>query len=301
MKILITGATGLIGTELVALLLQNGIAVHYLTTSKSKIKSNLNYHGFFWNPAQGMIDENALMGVDTVIHLAGASISKRWTDSYKTEILESRILATNTLFKAIKENPNQIKQIVSASGTAIYPDSFTTVYSENSTKFDDNFLSNVVVKWEESVDKFQLLNIKVCKLRTGIVFAKNGGALQEMIKPFRFGLGSNFGDGSQISSWINVQDLAAMYLFAVKNSWEGTYNAVAPFPVSNSELTRSLAQQLHRPIWLPAIPKWVMKFILGDMHELLFSNKKISAQKAIDAGFRFQFPTVEKALQEILQ
>jgi uncharacterized protein (TIGR01777 family) len=301
MKILITGATGLIGTELVALLLQNGIAVHYLTTSKSKIKNNLNYHGFFWNPAQGMIDENALMGVDAVIHLAGASIAKRWTDSYKTEILESRILATNTLFKAIKENPNQIKQIVSASGTAIYPDSFTTVYSENSTKFDDNFLSNVVVKWEESVDKFQLLNIKVCKLRTGVVFAKNGGALQEMIKPFRFGLGSNFGDGSQISSWIHLQDLAAMYLFAVKNSWEGTYNAVAPFPVSNSELTRSLAQQLHRPIWLPAIPKLVMKFILGDMHELLFSNKKISAQKAIDAGFRFQFPKVEKALQEILQ
>ena len=300
MKILITGATGLIGTELVALFLQNGIAVHYLTTSKSKIKSQLNYHGFYWNPAQGMIDENALMGVDAVIHLAGASIAKRWTDAYKTEILESRILATNTLFKAIKENPNQIKQIVSASGTAIYPDSSTTIYSENSTELDDNFLSNVVVKWEESVDKFKLLNIKVCKLRTGVVFAKNGGALQEMIKPIRFGLGSNFGDGNQISSWIHVQDLAAMYLFSVQNSWEGTYNAVAPFPVSNSELTRSLAQQLHRTLWLPAIPKFVMKFILGNMHELLFNNKKISAQKAIDAGFRFQFPTVEKALQEIL-
>jgi uncharacterized protein (TIGR01777 family) len=300
MKILITGATGLIGTELVALFLQNGIAVHYLTTSKSKIKSQLNYQGFYWNPAQGMIDENALMGVDAVIHLAGASIAKRWTDSYKTEILESRILATNTLFKAIKENPNQIKQIVSASGTAIYPDSSTTIYSENSTEFDDNFLSNVVVKWEESVDKFKLLHLKVCKLRTGVVFAKNGGALQEMIKPIRFGLGSNFGDGSQISSWIHLQDLVGMYLFAVQHSWEGTYNAVSPFPVSNSELTRSLAQQLHRPLWLPAIPKFVMKFILGDMHELLFNNKKISAQKAIDAGFRFQFPTVEKALQEIL-
>ena len=300
MKILITGATGLIGTELVSLLLQNGIAVHYLTTSKSKIKSQLNYQGFYWNPVQGMIDENALMGVDAIIHLAGASIAKRWTDAYKTEILESRILATNTLFKAIKENPNQIKQIVSASGTAIYPDSASAVYSENNTVTEDNFLSNVVVKWEESVDKFQLLHLKVCKLRTGVVFAKNGGALLEMIKPIRFGLGSNFGDGSQISSWIHVHDVAAMYLFAVQNSWEGTYNAVAPFPVSNSELTRSLAQQLHRPLWLPAIPKFVMKFILGDMHELLFNNKKISAQKAIDAGFRFQFPTVEKTLQEIL-
>ncbi len=300
MKILITGATGLIGSELVSLLLQNGIAVHYLTTSKSKIKSQLNYQGFYWNPSQGMIDENALMGVDAVIHLAGASIAKRWTDSYKTEILESRILATNTLFKAIKENPNQIKQIVSASGTAIYPDSASVIYSENNAATDDNFLSNVVVKWEESVDKFQLLHLKVCKLRTGVVFAKNGGALQEMIKPIRFGVGSSFGDGNQISSWIHLQDLAAMYLFALQNSWEGTYNAVAPFPVSNSDLTRSIAQKLHRPLWLPAIPKFVMKFILGDMHELLFNNKKISAQKAIDGGFRFQFPTVEKALQEIL-
>ncbi len=300
MKILITGATGLIGTELVSLLLQNGIAVHYLTTSKSKIKSQLNYQGFYWNPAQGMIDENALMGVDTVIHLAGASIAKRWTDAYKTEILESRILATNTLFKAIKENPNQIKQIVSASGTAIYPDSSIVNYSENNTEFNDNFLSNVVVKWEESVDKFQLLHLKVCKLRTGVVFAKNGGALQEMIKPIRFVLGSNFGDGSQISSWIHLQDLAAMYLFAVQNSWEGVYNAVAPFPISNKQLTQDLAKKMHRPLWLPAIPKFVMKFILGDMHELLFNNKKISAQKAIDAGFRFQFPTLDKALQEIL-
>lgn len=300
MKILITGATGLIGTELVSLLLQNGIAVHYLTTSKSKIKNQLNYHGFYWNPAQGLIDENCLMGVDAVIHLAGASIAKRWSANYKTEILESRILATNTLFKSIKENPNQIKQIVSASGTAIYPDSATVYYNESNNAFDDNFLSNVVVKWEESVDKFKLLNIKVCKLRTGVVFSKNGGALQEMIKPISLGLGSNFGSGNQISSWIHVQDLAAMYLLSVINSWEGTYNAVAPFPVSNRELTEELARKLDRPLWLPAIPRVVMKIILGDMHELLFNDKKISAKKMIDAGFQFQYPTIEKALDEIL-
>lgn len=300
MKILITGATGLIGTELVSLLLQNGIAIHYLTTSKDKIKSQLNYQGFYWNPAQGIIDENCLMGVDVIIHLAGASIAKRWTDSYKTEILESRIIATNTLFKAVKENPNQISQIVSASGTAIYPDSDAIVYKEEDNKLDDSFLSNVVVKWEESVDKFSLLNIKVCKLRTGVVYAKNGGALQEIIKPIRFGLGSNFGDGSQITSWIHIQDLVAMYLFAVRNTWEGTYNAVTPFPVSNKELTKDLAIKLHRPLLLPPIPRIVMKFVLGDMHELLFNNKKISAQKTIDSGFQYQFPSIEKALQEII-
>ena len=114
MKILITGATGLIGTELVSLLLQKGISIHYLTTSKNKINNKNNYHGFYWNPTQGFIDENCLMGVDAIIHLAGASITKRWTNSYKQEIIESRILASSILYKAIKENPNQVKQIISA-------------------------------------------------------------------------------------------------------------------------------------------------------------------------------------------
>ncbi|MBL0012738.1 MAG: TIGR01777 family protein [Flavobacterium sp.] len=300
MKILITGATGLIGTELVLLLLQNGIAVHYLTTAKSKIKNEPNYHGFYWNPAQGVIDENCLMGVDAVIHLAGANISKRWTDSYKAEILESRILASNTLFKAIKENPNQIKQIVSASGTAIYPNNSSTIYKEDNKSVEDNFLSNVVVKWEESVDKFQLLNIKVCKLRTGIVFAKNGGALQEMIKPIKMGVGATFGNGNQMTSWIHIHDLAAMYLFAITNSWEKVYNAVSPFPVSNKELTIALAKKLHKPLWLPAIPKIVMKLLLGEMHQLLFTNTNISSEKATTAGFAFQFAKLEPALEDIL-
>ena len=300
MKILITGATGLIGTELVLLLLQNGIAVHYLTTSKSKIKNEPNYHGFFWNPEQGIIDENCLMGVDAVIHLAGANISKRWTDSYKAEILESRILASNTLFKAVKENPNQIKQIVSASGTAIYPNNESTIYKEDNKSMEDNFLSNVVVKWEESVDKFQLLNIKVCKLRTGIVFAKNGGALQEMIKPIQWGVGATFGSGNQMTSWIHIRDLAAMYLFAITNSWEKVYNAVSPFPVSNKELTIALAKNLHKPLWLPAIPKIVMKLLLGEMHQLLFTNTNISSEKATSAGFTFQFAKLEPALKDIL-
>lgn len=300
MKILITGATGLIGTELVSLLLQKGISIHYLTTSKIKIKDKDNYHGFYWNPNQGFIDENCLMGVDAIIHLAGASIAKRWTNSYKQEIIESRVLASNILYKALRENPNQVKQIVSASGTAIYPNSSIAVYSETETAMPDNFLSNVVIKWEESVNKFQALNIKVCKLRTGIVFSKNGGALQEMLQPIRLGFGANFGNGKQITSWIHIQDLTEMYLFALLNHWEGTFNAVAPNPVSNKELTNAIAQKLNRPLWLPNIPKFVMKWILGDMHELLFDNKKISSQKATDHGFQFQLPTIEKALSNLL-
>ena len=300
MRILITGATGLIGSELVLLLLQNGISVHYLTTSKRKIENQPNYKGFFWNPKLGIIDENCLMGVDAIIHLAGASISKRWTKSYKQEIIESRIFSSNLLFKIVKENPNQVKQIISASGTAIYPNSSSTVYTEDSKTIADNFLSNVVLKWEESVDKFQSLNIKVCKLRTGVVFSDKGGALLEIVKPIKLGLGSRFGDGKQVQSWIHLHDLVTMYLFAVENSLEGVYNAVAPHPITNSELTKNIATILEKPLFMPNIPKFVMKLILGEMHELLFEDKRISAQKVINSGFVFQYLTSEKALKDIL-
>lgn len=300
MRILITGATGLIGSELVLLLLQNGISVHYLTTSKRKIENQPNYKGFFWNPKLGIIDENCLMGVDAIIHLAGASISKRWTKSYKQEIIESRIFSSNLLFKIVKENPNQVKQIISASGTAIYPNSSSTVYTEDSKTIADNFLSNVVLKWEESVDKFQSLNIKVCKLRTGVVFSDKGGALLEIVKPIKLGLGSRFGDGKQVQSWIHLHDLVTMYLFAVENSLEGVYNAVAPHPITNSELTKNIAAILEKPLFMPNIPKFVMKLILGEMHELLFEDKRISAQKVINSGFVFQYLTSEKALKDIL-
>ena len=299
MKVLITGATGLIGNELVSLLLQNGVSIHYLTTSKKKIENELNYKGFYWNPERGIIDENCLMGVDAIIHLAGATISKRWTKSYKQEIIESRLLSSAVLFKALKNHPNQVKQIVSASGTAIYPNNDTVIYDENSQEIDNSFLANVVFKWEESVDKFKSLGLKVCKLRTGIVLSNKGGALIEMAKPIKMGLGSPFGNGKQIQSWIHIHDIAALYFFAISNDLEGVYNAVAPNPVSNEKLTMAIATVLKKPLFMPNIPKFMMKFILGEMHELLFENRNLSAQKIIDKGFVFKYKTIEKAIENI--
>ena len=300
MKVLITGATGLIGTELVSLLLQNGINVNYLTTSKNKIINELNYNGFYWSPEQGIIDENCLMGVDSIINLAGANISKRWTNSYKQEIIESRLLSSALLFKAVKSNPNQVKQIVSASGTSIYPNSNKIIFDENSTQVNDNFLGNVVVKWEESTDKFATLGLKVCKLRTGIVLSSKGGALVEMLKTIKLGLGSSFGSGKQIQSWIHIHDIAALYYFAINNNLEGVYNAVSPNPVTNEELTFSIAKVLKKPLFMPNVPKFIMKLILGEMHELLFENRHLSANKIIDEGFVFKFKTIDNALKNIL-
>ncbi len=300
MKVLITGATGLIGTELVSLLLQNGITVNYLTTSKNKIINELNYNGFYWSPEQGIIDENCLMGVDSIINLAGANISKRWTNSYKQEIIESRLLSSALLFKAVKSNPNQVKQIVSASGTSIYPNSDTIIFDENSTQVNDNFLGNVVVKWEETTDKFATLGLKVCKLRTGIVLSTKGGVLVEMLKTIKLGLGSSFGSGKQIQSWIHIHDIAALYYFAINNNLEGVYNAVSPNPVTNEELTFSIAKVLKKLLFMPNIPKFIMKLILGEMHELLFENRHLSANKIIDEGFVFKFKTIDNALKNIL-
>jgi uncharacterized protein (TIGR01777 family) len=300
MKVLITGATGLIGTELVSLLLQNGISVNYLTTSKKKIVNELNYNGFYWSPEQGLIDENCLMGVDSIINLAGANIAKRWTNSYKQEIIESRLLSSALLFKALKNNPNQVKQIVTASGTSIYPNSDTIIYDENSTQVNDSFLGNVVVKWEESTDKFASLGLKVCKLRTGIVLSTKGGALVEMLKTIKLGLGSAFGSGKQIQSWIHIHDIAALYLFAIKNDLEGVYNAVSPNPVTNQELTFTIAKVLKKPLFMPNIPKFVMKLMLGEMHELLFENRNLSAKKIEEKGFEFKYKTIDKALINIL-
>lgn len=301
MKILITGATGLIGTELVALLLQNGVTVHYLTTSKKKIESKPNYHGFFWNPNQGIIDENALMGVDSIIHLAGATVAKRWTSKYKQEIIESRILSSNVLFKALKDNPHSVKQIVSSSAIGIYPDSLTKNYTEENADIDESFLGKVVMKWEESVNKFKLLNIKVTKIRTGLVLSTKGGALPEMLRPINMGIGSPFGSGKQVQSWIHINDLVELYLFAVQNELNGAYNAVAPNPVTNKKLTQEIAAVVKKPLFMPNIPKFLMALVLGEMHTILFASQNVSSDKIEEEGFKFQYKQLDKALINLLE
>lgn len=300
MKVLITGATGLVGKELTELLLQNGVKINYLTTSKNKIQSQPNYQGFYWNPQAGVIDENCLMGVSTVIHLAGASIAKRWTDSYKQEIIESRFLSTNLLYNALKKYTHQVTNIISASAVGIYPSSLDAFYKEDFIDFEETFLSDVVIRWEESLLQIERLGISVCKFRIGLVLSEKGGVLQQVLKPTKIGLGAAFGSGKQFMSWIHIHDLANMFLFAIQNNLSGTYNAVAPNPVTNQEFSLTVAQTLNKPFFLPNIPKVVMVLLLGEMHILLFESQNVSAEKIIHSGFKFQFKTLYTALQDLL-
>lgn len=301
MKVLITGATGLVGKEVVKVLHAKGIAIHFLTTTPSKVTSTTNTKGFYWNPKTGEIDENCLLGVDAIIHLAGATIAKRWTTAYKEEIVESRVLSSNLLFQTLKNHPNQVKQIVSASAIGIYPSNLTDSYTEEFTNYEDTFLSNVVVKWEESVNQFSRLNLNVCKLRIGLVLSTKGGALPSILKPLRFGFGSVFGSGKQWQSWIHIKDLARLFVFSVENNWNGVFNAVAPSPVTHREFMFALAREMKKPLFFPNTPKFIMNLILGEMHVLLFDSQKVSSQKVQKSEFQFHFSQIESAFSNLLR
>jgi len=300
MTVLITGATGLIGREIVKQCHDKGFNVHYLTTSKSKLATESNYKGFFWNPNNNEIDHSCFDGVSTIINLVGASISKRWTKPYKKEILESRTKTAQLLQDIIRLYNYNIKHVVSASAIGIYPSSFTNYYDEAYDQNSDSFLGTVVAQWEDAIDGFKELGCKVAKIRIGLVLARQGGALPEIIKPIKFGAGAAFGNGKQWQSWIHVTDLANIFLHVVAHKLEGVYNGVAPNAVTNSELTKTVAKVLHRPLIMPNIPTPLMKLILGEMHMLLFESQRVSSDKIKAKGFYFKYANLKPALIDIL-
>lgn len=301
MKVLITGATGMIGQELVKVLHENNVKVNYLSTSKDKLVSKENYKGFYWNPSTNEIDINAFDGVSVIYHLAGATVAKRWTSSYKKEILDSRTVPTRLLFSTLEKNPNKVTQIISASAIGIYPNSLGAIYNEENTGVDNSFLGEVVQKWENEVDAFKKLNILVTKIRIGIVLSYKGGALPQMVTPIKYGVGAAFGSGKQYQSWIHVEDLVNIFYYTQVSELDGIYNAVAPHPVTNWAMTKEIANVLKRPLWLPNIPKFVMKMILGEMYILVFSSQSVSALKILNQGYQFKYATIEKALADLLK
>lgn len=300
MRILITGATGMIGSRLTKLCREKGIAVNYLTTSKEKINSSPTYTGYYWGPKTGEIDLASLENVNAVIHLAGANIAQRWTKSNKREILESRTLSAELLKKTMKETPHQVRKFISASGISIYPDSLEKLYTEEDGSMANTFLGEVVISWEKAADEFNELGISVTKLRTGMVLSDKGGALAKIKEPSEFGVGAAVGSGKQWQSWIHIDDLAAMYLFVLEMELAGVYNAVAPNPVTNSELTKEIAKTIGKSVWLPNVPGVALKIALGEMASVVLESQRVSSDKIEQEGFEFKYKNLPKALEDLL-
>ncbi|MCX7547093.1 TIGR01777 family oxidoreductase [Xanthomarina sp. F1114] len=300
MKVLITGATGLVGKAIVTQCKKHNISVHYLSTSKSKIVTTENYKGFYWNPDTQEIDIACFKGVDAIINLAGAPISKRWTKSYKQSIINSRLDSLHLLKSIIEKEKINIKQLISASAIGIYPDSIINYYDESATAISLGFLGEVADSWEKAADEFSDLGIPVTKIRIGLVMDSKEGALPQMIKPIKLGVGAAFGSGLQWQSWIHKKDLARIFIYTLENKLEGVFNGVAPNPVTNLDLTKAIANKLDKPLWLPNIPKFIMKLVLGEMHVLLFESQRVCSKKIIDTGFDYRYVNLRPALEDLL-
>lgn len=300
MRILITGATGLVGRAIIKQSLQNGNEVYFLTTSKRKLNSIAGCTGFYWDPSSGKIDTQCFQGVDAMINLAGSSISKRWTSSYKKTILKSRIESLNTLRRGLEECGATIPYLVSASAIGAYPTSLTHYYEEDFTPLSDSFLGKVVREWEAAADTFRPLGVQVAKVRIGLVLSDDGGALPQMSKPVRYYAGAAFGSGEQWQSWIHVRDLASIFIHLVEQEQDGVYNGVAPNPVTQNKLIHGIARVLGKPLWLPNIPEWVLETALGEMSTVLLESQRVSSKKVEAEGYHFLFPNLHPALENLL-
>lgn len=300
MKVLITGATGLVGQELAAQCHAKGYSVNFLTTRKNKLVKEENYNGFYWNPSAGEVDTDCFKGVSVIINLAGSSISKRWTPEYKKEVLQSRLDTLNTLRNALATlGKHEVAALVSASAIGIYPNSLNQYYEEEETAVDDSFLGEVVLAWEQKANEFKALGLQVSKVRIGLVMSDKGGALPEIARPINFYAGAAFGSGEQWQSWIHISDLARMFLFIAEHGLKGVFNGVSPNPVTNGRLVREIAKILDKPLFLPNIPQFVMKTVLGEMSYILFASQRVSSKKIEKEGFNFKFPNICKALEDI--
>ena len=300
MRVLVTGATGLIGSHLVKNLLEKGYKVNYLTTKKSKLKQEKNYQGFLWNPKRDKIDTSCLEGVEKIFHLAGAPINKRWTKKQKKIIYNSRIGTANLLFKTLKENNFSIKQFISASAIGIYPSDFQKLYNEDSSETAETFLGHVVEDWEKSAQQFKSLGIKVSIVRTGLVLSKKGGALPVMLKSVKNKMGIIFGSGKQWQSWIHLKDLVGIYEHLEKEELEGVYNGVASNPVINRRLATIIIKLMERTVIIERIPKLLLQLGLGESHILVTDSQLVSSEKIDKSGYKFKFTNVIAALRDII-
>ena len=289
-SVVLTGATGLIGSALVGQLRSDGYEVKKLVRRPIR-----NSDEVFWNPNLGEINLSSLEGTDAIIHLAGAGVGdKRWSAAYKSEILNSRLLGTTTIAKAASELG--VKKFISASAIGYYGETGNRAVTE-SDRGGEDFLSVVCREWEAAADLAG--EIPTIKLRTGLVLDPTGGALGRMLPLFKFGFGGKLGSGKQWWSWITLHDQIRAINFLLNSKITGPVNLTAPNPVTNQEFTAALARAMHRPAIFPA-PAFALRLALGGFSTEILGSKKVMPKVLTDAGFEFDYPHVSNALTALV-
>lgn len=294
MKVLISGASGLVGSALDARLAAGGHDMVRLTRSAPRGPGE-----FHWDPAAGEIDPGALDGVDAIVHLAGETVAGRWTDAKKQQIRDSRVLGTRLLAETAAAYDPRPRAFVSASAIGYYGDRGDDPVAEGSP-MGTGFLAEVVRDWEAAAQPAREAGIRVVNLRFGIVQSAAGGALRAQLPLFRLGLGGRVGRGRQYVSWVAIDDVARAIEHALSSDrLSGPVNVTAPEPVTNAEYARTLGRVLRRPAVLPA-PAPVLRLVLGEFSGELLGGQRVRPDRLLEEGFEFQYPELEGALRHVL-
>jgi uncharacterized protein len=298
-KVLVTGGSGLIGTRLSEILIANGYDVSWLSRKEGR-KGDIKIYS--WDYSSGNIDERAVKQADYIIHLAGANVGeKRWTQDYKREILESRTKSTSLLFDTVKIHKPTLTAFIGGSAVGIYGADRGDEWLKEESTYGNDFLATVVKEWEKQIQRFFEAGIRTVKIRTGIVLSKSGGVLERMAGPIKLHAGSGLGSGKQFVPWIHIDDLCGIFIKAISDdNMTGPFNAVAPNPVTNQYLTEEIAKALDKKILLPNVPSFILKMALGEFSSSVLGGERVSAEKIQNVGYQFKFPSVDKALKDLL-
>ena len=297
-KVLITGI-GFISRNLAEILANDGHQIQFLTRN---IHNPITNKKFYWNINDEKIDVDAFNNVDHIMHLAGSNIAtKRWTKSRKQDLIDSRVKSTRLIFNTLKKHSIKLKSITCASAIGYYGAiNSDKIFTESDDSYND-FIGDLCEQWEHEISNFKKLGIRTTILRTGIVFGKDAGALHNIIKPISMNAGAYIGNGNQYIPWIHISDLCNIYKTALLNkTFKGVFNAVAPSFENNKSITNNIADKLNKKIWLPAIPAFLLKLFLGEMSIILLTGSRISSEKLIQKGFKFEYPTLNSALENLL-
>ena len=298
-NILISGGSGFVGKHLTDLLIKKGYSVSILSRNSKQNTSDISYYQ--WDVTKNLIDENAILNADFIIHLAGENIAeKRWTTKRKVEIIDSREKSTQLLYSVLKNK--KLEAFISASAVGIYGAINGDEICTEKTPPENDFLGYTCQKWETSVDKILDLGIRTVKIRTGLVLGKDDGFLKQLVPIFKLRLGSALGSGKQYMPWIHIDDLCGIYLEAIVNQkMNGAYNAAVTDATTNAAFSKTLAKIFGYSIWLPNIPAFLIKIGLGEMSKIVLTGRRVSSDKIKKIGFQFKFENLENALKNCLK